>query len=133
MAALLSTLISSQGDGSDAQYSERPRRFAKSVQSQVVRGREVVGAGPCALTEKFWPWNKVSLSRRRQKEDLLMLFNFGVPFIHELPVEEYSDIPEFSRHSLHQCLLIESIIVEYGCTVILNFDHDDDFVLRARV
>ena len=126
-------LISSQGDDSDDLYSERPCRFAKSVQSQVVRGREVVEAGPCVLKAKFWPYNKVSVNQHRQKEDLLMLSSFGVPLIQELPVEEYSDVPKFSRHSLYQCLLIGSIIVEYRCIVILNFDHDDHLVLGARV
>ena len=62
-----------------------------------------------------------------------MLSSFGIPFVQELPIEEYCIVLELGRHNLLQCLLIGSIVVEYWCIGIQDLDHDDYLVLRARV
>ena len=133
MAAVLPTLISSQGDDSGGQYTERPCRFARSVRSQGAGGKEVAEVGPCAPTARFWPWVKVSVNRGQRDPDLLVLPSFRIPFLQELPVEEDGVVQELIRYSLLQRLLIGGITVEYPSAGVLDLDHDDHLILGARV
>ena len=133
MAAVLPTLISSRGDDSGDQYTERPCRFARSVRSQGVGGKEVAEVGPCARTARFWLWVNVSVNRVQRDPDLLVLPSFRVPFLQELPVKEDGVVYKLIRHSFLQRLLIRGIIVEYPSAGVLDLDHDDHLVLGARV
>ena len=62
-AAVLPKRISSQGDDSGGQYTERPGQFARNVRSPVAGEKEVAVAGPRVLTVRFWPWGGVSANQ----------------------------------------------------------------------
>ena len=70
MAAVLPTRILSQGDGSGGQCTAHPWQLARSVQSQVARGRATAVAGSCVLTARSWAWEEVSADQRQMEENL---------------------------------------------------------------